>query len=61
MRPQSAVELIGGQLPAGGGKGISHQQPLTRHPLAGSRKSLSGCEGCSIHAATLAQPRLRIM
>lgn len=59
--PEMLIQLVRGELSAGSGQGVGDQQSLTGHAFAGSGKPLSCRERRSIHATTLAQPRLRIM
>jgi len=61
LRPEVLVQLLSTELSAGCGQGIGDEQSLARHALTGGGEALPCRQGRSIHATTLAQPRLRIM
>ena len=58
---EAPVQLDGRHLPARSCERVGHEDSLAGHPLTDGREPVARCKACSIHIATLAQPRLRIM
>ena len=59
--PEASIELLGCQLPAGGGERVRDEESLASDPLSGGGEPIRRPQADSIHEQRLAQARLGIM